>query len=742
MRPTPPARSRAAVKDPGHAIRLKLPDWTYWEPIDTPIVGDAQAPDLPLTDAAIVRVGAAEARWTAAPASLREDVERQAFAVAKVTGTPRARLGAFYAALRDEHMPYVITIDTLFYLAHLALDRALAEVEERQLAPALDTVLTRLDMRLAAESRDARADLAPAYNVARGLIAVASALTNASYAPASDLVDVVAKEKALIFAHAGPSVSPLLAVAIDYSAMAPRGMADKNDARIGYFLAMAWLGQAPLMLAGNGEEGAAGKVSVAMARTHARAALMLSRLLDYDVDAEAAQAWERIERVSEFIAGPADDLTPHELARAAVEAGTDLKDARWLANVARVDHLRHVATKKHVTRLYDGAGGLRLPLANPGPNTDAIIRAAPSLRLIGGRDAPDGEVLQGLVFPMVGAMQARPTPPMTARDGERAVPTGLDIAAWLGSTEARLVLRETGDDAYQGYDAALERLYQRRPPEDAIARHASLYVSSLDALATYVAGSAGDGGQPGTISSAWRRRKIDVALGAWTALRHDAISFTRLPLTPTRTAEPPHAEATNDVPAFVEPHPEAIAKLLALVRQATRGLTAFGALPADSPARALLAEVDDLLWTSLGVALNEVNDQALTSDEAAALAAIPTRLVALEARVVVAGTADVPLAIDVHTDLGPARVLEEATGYIDDLYLVIPEPRTRRLVLAVGASIPHYEFVQPAAQRLSDTGWRARLAAGAPPQKEFVKDYLVAEPSRAAPTRAVVATGR
>jgi hypothetical protein len=180
-----------------------------------------------------------------------------------------------------------------------------------------------------------------------------------------------------------------------------------------------------------------------------------------------------------------------------------------------------------------------------------------------------------------------------------------------------------------------------------------------------------------------------------------------------------------------------------MVRQATKGLNAFGALPADSPGRALLREVDDVLWTALGVALKEANDQPLTPEQSDALAAIPDRMVALEARLAVTGVADVPVAIDVHTDLGPARVLEEATGYIDDLYLVVPEPRTRRLVLAVGASVPHFEFVQPAAQRLSDTAWRARLQSGTGPARQaFVGGYLVARPSRTSAPQSAVASMR
>ena len=728
LRVSTPPRVHGGPVDAG-AQKPKPPEWTYWEPVDAPIAFDTtRAVDLPVSDAQVTRLGAAQTRWTAAPAGLRDAVNKGGFGML-TTGGNNARLGALYAELQGDKTPFVVTLDALFHLAHLALERARAEVETKTLAPALDTVLRRLDARLGAESRDARADLAPAYVIARGLVAVASTLANPAYVVPRELADVVAKEKAKVIAHAGTSDSVLLGVGLDYSAMSLRGIAEKDDARAGYFRAMAWLGMAPLMLAGSGEEGAAGKVSVTLARTHARAALMISRLLDREVDPEAAQAWERIERLSAFIAGPADDITPQEIARAASSEKTDLRDAQWIANVARVDHLRHLAARQHTTRLYDGAGGVRVAPASAPLDGGAapLVRVSPSVRVVSGRSAPDGELLQAVVFPTIGALKSEHAdkPPSTARDGVRALPTGLDVMAWLGASEARPVLHETGDDAYERYDAVIDRMSERRAPEDATLRHASLYASTLDAIGTFVTPSAADRGQAGAGTLAWRRRKLEAGLVAWTDLRHDATTFTRLPLDKSGTADPART-ASATVPAFVEPHPEAIAKLVALVRQALRGLTAMDALAADSPARAILTEVDDLVWTALGIALREANDEPLTPQESAALASFPARFVGLESRLALTGSADATIAIDVHTDLGPARVLEEAIGYVDELYMVMAEPRTHRLVLAVGAALPHYEFVQPAALRLTDIGWRARLQAGSPPARDaYAKAYVI-----------------
>jgi hypothetical protein len=80
----------------------------------------------------------------------------------------------------------------------------------------------------------------------------------------------------------------------------------------------------------------------------------------------------------------------------------------------------------------------------------------------------------------------------------------------------------------------------------------------------------------------------------------------------------------------------------------------------------------------------------------------------------------------VHTDVGQSRVLQEGIGYLQDLWMLVREPRSQRLVLAVGAALPHFEFVQPGSLRMADLPWRARLQAGsAPPRDPLARSYAV-----------------
>jgi hypothetical protein len=143
----------------------------------------------------------------------------------------------------------------------------------------------------------------------------------------------------------------------------------------------------------------------------------------------------------------------------------------------------------------------------------------------------------------------------------------------------------------------------------------------------------------------------------------------------------------------------------------------------------VLDEVDDLLWTALGVAVHEASDRTVPPALLQALGAFPLRLRALETSLAGSDAAEVPLIVDVHTDRPPGMALEEALGRVEELWTVVREPETHRLWLAVGAAIPHAEIVQPMGQRTSDAAWRTRITTeGDAPPDALEEQYLVKPP--------------
>lgn len=639
----------------------------FWEACEVALDDPPIAPPLPLRLEGDVEPDAA----TAVAA---DDLRANGFAL----GTdPRAgAMAAFYTDSGSAPAPVLVTFDVLFELVHLALAAALAEVEARVTTPELAILLPRVERRLAAEAKGARPDLEQAYLVARGLVAVARALFDAKAAPARELAAAVNADLARVRAHAGVATSATLGVPMDFSLFAPRAGAKKSPAAS----ALAWLATAPLLLEGR-DAPAGPRVDVSRVRAHTRAALLLARSISPEIEPEAARAWSRIESVEQFFTGGADDLTPRELAATAKEVGVDLADGKAIADVAKIDRVRHAASRGDKVSVYDGAGDVRVV----GPEKVDVAREALSVRLLGARATPDAELFQATVFP------AEP---------DRRMPRAASLVAWLTAPPA--------SPSASTDDAAPER-GPRRFSADPHVRHASVYLSALDAIATWLAPSAARRTLSANASAAYRARVEQTALAAWTTLRHDLASPGRPALAtapsargvPSATAPPPDPRAT----VYVEPHPEAVGRLLSLVRQLESGLVAAGALVPGSPARSVVADVEQLLTVAFEASLLAADDEAPSPEQAATLAALPGWLGALESAL----GSTTARAVDVHTDLATKRALEEAVPGFVPLELALRVPGgAGRVVVARGPVLAHEELEAPARARLTDDTWRGK----------------------------------
>jgi hypothetical protein len=684
-----------ALPEQRRAVRFTpLPEW-YWEPVYPDVHGGAARPvELPLTDESLVRLEGATRVWDELGADGRERLRRDgvvlestaegAHPILALPGPARLGMGAFYMDMREQRVPYVVTLDALAFAVHVAFERALAEVEDTVLGPDLDVFVAELETRLTAEQKGAGVEVGEALRLARGILAVARGLaSDGTLAPPPDLAPVVAQEIARVNAHAGPSASPLLGAPIDYGRFAvPRGAA-----RPGSFRALTWLATAPLLFVAQSEAPGA-MVGVATSRVHARTAMLLARVTERDFDPAIHASWSRISRLLTFVWGPSDDLAPGELVDLATALNVTVEDPKHVANVVTVDRLRHRAARGREPLLFDGAGA-------PG-------RAGIGMRLFGAFAAPDSVALAAL-----------------ARAHESKIPQALDLAVWIGAPEARAMLHEAGGDGLAGYDAALARAVAARPGDDAPSRHASVYGSLLDVVMTWLAPVD----EAARASPVAQRASVESALAAWTYARHDA-----QPLSRPRPPRAPHAAKELQVtgaplPAFVEAAPEVIARLVATVGQMRRGLGAIGGLPATSPGMVTLAEVDDMLRVTLRVATRGANDEALSSEDLAALASLPARFGRLEDPGDDGGAAMVPLVAELYVDAAADRVLSTATGLVEPAVMVVREPATGRLMVAVGAHVGHRELVEARGQRSTDASYRARIrgeirpapAAPAPP---------------------------
>ncbi len=562
-------------------------------------------------------------------------------------------LGQTYVALAKKHVPYVITLDALFSIAFRAVERALDEVDREAVGATLAAALVHTGERLAAESRAARSDTARAYEIALGVVQVARRLLEPVAELAGETTPAVNEELALVLAHAGPAHSALLARTIDYGAFDTQAGLAFDDPRLAQFRALTWLGLAALALAP--EPG----IDFAMARTQTRAAMLLARTTNDE--------WARLARAVAFASGRGDDPSAAELLATATKLGFDLRDEATIANVVRVDHLRTALVRAAAPTVEDTGGVL------------------PTFRLLSPAAPPDVRALARL---------ARPN----------ALPTALAVGLALGSPEARAEL-----DTPQEHVAVeeIEHMLLANPS----ARHASLHASGLDAIATYLAPSAYDAQRPWRETELYQRRKLEVALAAWVTLRHAGVSFAR----DSARAAIDEAEPTfDDVRGAIEPHPEAIARLVSLVHQTQQGLVVHG-LRASGASALLLARVEAFLVDALHIATAQATAQ-LTPAQSRTLATMPSRLATIERHL---GSGSAPLVVVTAADVTLGRVLEDATGEMNEVWLAVDIAGAPSVF--VGARIPFHEVTSTL--RSTDASWSKRLAQFPPPRAAWVESY-------------------
>jgi hypothetical protein len=705
-------------------------EWSYWDPIEPALREDVpRVQKLPLTETQVTRPQGVKARWDALSPAARELFAKNGFLAVdpgKIIDddgdTPT--LDELYEQLEKQRVPTLLTLDALLFLTQAAVDRAAADHEELVLEPALKSLLKSLDGALAIQEKSVPHDLVEALRLARGFVAVAASLALPGYSPPAELAPGVGEELRRIRAHAGTERSPLFGVTLDYASFAPSHALRPNDdvdrAHIAMAQAATWLAQAPFLMASRGDTQGS-PVDVQTARVHTRAALLLGHLLDPRVSKERAEDFAKLTRAFAFVSGAPDDPLPTALVDVATSVGVSLDSPTQLANVAKLDRVRHSALERFQAGGYDGVASLRVGETSKGATSAGVGRAALGVRFLGSAAPADSLVLQGLVFPYVGTA-TKEASGVTQLSGQRAFGVGTDVAAWLGSREADKLRHEAGDDAFAGFQEARARTDRLRPEPLAPARHASLHMSTLDVLATYLAPSRAELSLPASFSAAYARHKVEVVLGAWAHERHDARPFARAASYTTTTPKPRPKLEIKDVPVFVEPHPEALGHLLAYVRQASRGLTAQG-LPRNTSGAIALTELEDLVDAAYQTATRAANDEPPTLELSSRLAGFSDRLEWLHALTGLR-TGGV-LAAHVHADAVSGRASVAGIGGLGELHVAIREPRTGNLVHAVGARFSGLEAVWPRNKSIHDGALKQDLGKSPLAPPPWVSAYLV-----------------
>ncbi len=606
-------------------------------------------------------------------APLMERLARDGFAI-----VPRQNIQLFHCYENNDYhdFPSFITTDLHLQLMHTYFSNIQQEVEKAKLAVSLATIVKGLHGEVTkalgeSTSRNGRetAEWCQAW------LAVCARLWGMEglAVPAAHEADVE-REVARAMA-AQDDVSPFLGmtdVKFMYSLFRPRGYYTRSAAQQRYFRAMMWLQAAPFCIDD--------KVQL---RRAVRLADAVNRNVGIRGSLMAADA------ALSFIAGRPDGLSiltlADELKRGKYNAGRLMRDDALLARL-----------QQSLTEKSRRAARIR-------PKEQ--LSCAEKICFMPQRYVFDSEVLQELADAETQPQSLRP------------YPTGLDVMAALGSAEAEgiLVSELKAQEQWPAYAARLAGVRQVAAKALADSSAVSLRLQALAAMT-----QCDDTRLPYFMRTPqWAKKSINAALAAWAETRHDIALYAKQPM----AAECGGAIPDPVVVGYVEPNVAYWSRALDLIRQTGAKLDYYGFL---SPRiKSLTAQMEEQTAFLLRISEKELHGRRVTDEEFKSIEKLgstyewltldimkdkatqdgmvwedvqgPDRSVAVVADVYTANASNNP-------DKG---VLHAATGYVDDIFVVVEI--NGLLHLTRGAVFSYREFKEPLGVRLTDEEWQRRL---------------------------------
>jgi len=605
-----------------------------------------------------------------------------------------------YESARYLESPVFITTDSVFHVYHLIFDKMLRDLERTSFIDTLKELTTAMvDASLAQYNALAGSDLQEAALRNLAYFAVPALILDLPVSVPEAALSLAQQELALIEGQGGFAVSPIWAMEgqseteqllEDYSQYIPRGHYTRDDALKTYFKAMMWYGRLTFRLKDAFETQRALLVVQAM------------RSASTSSGRSALELWQNIYDPTVFIVGKADDLSIYEYGQLSDQVFGQSPQLTAFADAQLVEAFRQAARQ----------------LPPPQINSMWVYIwedrdvATQGFRFMGQRFTLDAYVFGQLIWRKVGTL-----------DNPRDLPKSLDVLAAMGSDEAYTILDEMGETQYENYDSQMSKVKTEVAGFGLDSWTQNLYWTWLYALQP-VFEPKGTQYPAFMQTQAWLRKDMQTALGSWTELKHDTILYAKQVMAEMGGGE-------NDEPprGYVEPNPEAYARLLALAEMTRSGLEDRGIL--DDTTRANLENLIDELEFLLAISEKELSGVERTADEYWRIQYYGGWLESMT--VAAADPADETtgreqvqdqksaLVADVAT--GIESVLEQGVGFPTPIYVVLPD---QPYEVALGAVYTYYEFTVSPDNRLTDEAWQEMLESGqAPDAPDWTQSFII-----------------
>lgn len=628
--------------------------------------------------------------------------------------------GSYDPHYREPENTKLVTPDIVLHAYHKYFDLTLSELEMKELSPILEGFLTNIIENIKAEPSKANTDVAGRYqNILAQMIVGKVLIENRSpakpeyfnspeeeiaYSNRDKTIDgfanalkIFAKysgalnpelrkkaldELSLIYEAEGVAISPLWGqykdeLKADYTQFTPRSHYTKNSALRAYFRAMMYLGRNSYLF---GKD-----VGI-------KDANLLTALLP-------ASAWQRITDITEFYAGPSDDITYIEW-RDFVEKiigknqtpETLISDSAIAKIKNRIDELRK-------PRIFSD---IVIDPNIESKTKEDLLNESLGFRVFSQKFTFDAWVLNSLT---TGQEKADTKLPST--------PSALFIPAVFGDEEAKkysvefLKMEGFSDTEVAGFMNKLsdktEEIGRIRPDEWL----SSLNSAWLNVLSTLTK-KYGSNYPSYMQSSNFSSKQIQTFLGSYTELKHDTLLYAKQSYAELGAGgdEPPPLPPI--VRGFVEPNLEFWSRLMTLIERNESFFNQHKVFQ-NHTALARLKEFKSIISLYQTIAKKEMNGQIVTESEYERLRTTNLAFIALPfgAEDPDEDSGKVALIADIHTDAVKGQILYEATGQPYIMLAYVNNENDPRLV--VGLAFNHYELIEPLGRRLTDEDWKERV---------------------------------
>jgi hypothetical protein len=589
-----------------------------------------------------------------------------------------------YEDNRYDKIPNFVTSDSIVHNYHLMFDYLLKNLEEEKLIPELKTLnslmlkesIKQYESFVGTEWEDATL-----RNI--GFFAVGSKLLDNSVEVPAIVKDKVDAELALIEARGGIVSSPLWKTDTselleDYSQYIPRGHYDKSEQLKAYFKTMMWYGRLTFRFKEDEE---------------IKSAILITQALNVSNNQES---WDKIYEPTNFFVGKSDDITYYQVDEVLKKVGGD--------PITNFSEIKDELSKLDPPQINS------MPIYNADvqPDREEEIKG---FRFMGQRFTIDASVFQRLIYREVGdkAHTCEDKDNWVAGNA-RYLPKALDVTAAMGSEEAYDLLKETGETDYACYQENMSNMKDYISGLDTDTWTQNLYWGWLYSLQPLTQ-EKGKGYPVFMTNQAWIRKDLNSYLGSYTELKHDTILYAKQVY--AELGGGPEPTYTDDDRGYVEPNVDVYARLAGLLNMTQAGLEARNILSESNKNN--LALMEELVLDLKTISEKELNNEILTDEEYELIRSYGGQLEHFWLEVnredfekSGLGTESylsqnpAALVADVATDPN-GSVLEEGTGYINDIYVVVEVDG--KIKIAKGGVYSYYEFSWPLDDRLTDAKW-------------------------------------